>query len=106
MAVDTDDYGFLIDPEDWDENLAAKIAQQENIQLTEAHWDVVHMIRELYGRTGVVPELRTILKKLKQTIGSEHATRKYIYTLFPFGYGQQACKIAGMRIPRKLWLDV
>jgi tRNA 2-thiouridine synthesizing protein E len=32
--------------------------------------------------------------------------RKYIYNLFPYGYGQQACKIAGMREPKKLWLDL
>jgi len=24
--------------------------------------------------------------------------------MFPYGYGQQACKIAGMRVPLKLWL--
>ena len=55
---------------------------------------------------GTVPELRTSLKILKQSIGVEKATRKYIYALFSYGYGQQACKIADMRLPRKLWLDV
>jgi len=34
------------------------------------------------------------------------STRRYIYKLFPYGYGQQACKIAGMRQPKKLWLDM
>lgn len=38
--------------------------------------------------------------------GKEPATRKYLYDLFPYGYGQQACEIAGMRMPRKLMLDV
>jgi tRNA 2-thiouridine synthesizing protein E len=37
---------------------------------------------------------------------AEKATRKYVYQLFPYGYGQQACKIAGMRKPLKLMLDV
>ncbi len=64
------------------------------------------MIRDLYSETGIVPELRTILKRLKQTIGKEQATRKYVYALFPYGYGQQGCKIAGMRKPLKLWLDL
>jgi len=26
--------------------------------------------------------------------------------MFPYGYGQQACKIAGMRVPLKLLLDL
>ena len=29
-----------------------------------------------------------------------------MYALFPRGYGQQACKIEGMRKPLKLMLDV
>lgn len=29
-----------------------------------------------------------------------------LYALFPHGYGQQACRIAGMRKPLKLMLDV
>jgi tRNA 2-thiouridine synthesizing protein E len=33
-------------------------------------------------------------------------TRNYVYKLFPYGYGQQACKIAGMRKPLKLLLDL
>ena len=38
--------------------------------------------------------------------GKEIATRRYVYDLFPYGYGQQACKIAGMRRPLKLLLDL
>ena len=106
MTVETDDSGFLLDPEDWNEELAIEIAAEENIELNEEHWNIIHAIRDLYTLSGIVPELRTILKSLKQTIGPEKATRKYIYTLFPYGYGQQACRIAGMRLPRKLWLDV
>ncbi len=106
MKVDRDDHGFLVDPEDWDRDVALYLAAEENIQLKEEHWNIIHTIRELYANTGTVPELRTILKNLRQTIGADKATRKYVYTLFPYGYGQQACKIAGMRLPRKLWLDV
>lgn len=106
MKADRDEHGFLLDIEDWDEDLALELAMEENIQLNEEHWNIIHIIRELYTKTGTVPELRTILKYLRQTIGAEKATRKYVYTLFPYGYGQQACKIAGMRLPRKLWLDV
>jgi tRNA 2-thiouridine synthesizing protein E len=46
------------------------------------------------------------LKDFKISYGIEKSTRRYIYELFPYGYGQQACKIAGMRQPKKLWLDM
>jgi len=106
MELATDEDGFLLDPDDWSEDVARYIAQQTQLELNEDHWRVIYMIRQLYTDTGTVPELRTILKQLKQAIGKEQATRKYIYSLFPYGYGQQGCKIAGMRKPLKLWLDL
>lgn len=104
--MNRDEYGFLTDPEDWTEDFAQQVALEENITLSDEHWTVVHSIRELYFETSRVPELRTIMKKLKENLGPDQATRKFVYQLFPYGYGQQACKIAGMRLPRKLWLDV
>lgn len=106
MSVSTDDDGFILDPEDWSKDFAEQIAQTYDMELSRQHWEIVNLIRELFDETGTVPELRTILKKLKENIGKGNATRKYIYTLFPYGYGQQACKIAGMRKPLKLWLDL
>ena len=101
-----DEDGFILEPEDWDREFAETVSQSYDLELSKQHWDIVLLIRELFNETGTVPELRTILKKLKPGDGNEKATRKYIYTLFPYGYGQQACKIAGMRKPLKLWLDL
>ena len=104
--ITTDEHGFLVDPEDWTEKFAQQVARDENITLSDDHWAILLIIRALYVETSTVPELRTIMKNLKNTLGEDKATRKFIYQLFPYGYGQQACKIAGMRLPRKLWLDV
>ena len=68
--------------------------------------EVVMYIRDYFETKLTVPEARTLLKHMKQLWGDERATRRYLYQLFPRGYGQQACKIAGMRKPRKLMLDV
>ncbi len=106
MNYKTDDDGFLLDPEDWDESFANSTAENSDLELSEAHWVIINIIRELYSESGTVPELRTILKRLRELIGKEQATRKYVYNLFPYGYGQQGCKIAGMRKPLKLWLDL
>ncbi|MDW3095398.1 MAG: TusE/DsrC/DsvC family sulfur relay protein [Gammaproteobacteria bacterium] len=106
MEIQTDEDGFLLDPDNWDKNFALSTAKDSKLELNEDHWRVIHMIRELYSASGVVPELRTILKNLRTAIGKDKATRKYVYALFPYGYGQQGCKIAGMRKPLKLWLDL
>jgi tRNA 2-thiouridine synthesizing protein E len=53
-----------------------------------------------------IPEVRVLLNHLQTVWNKDKASRRYLYQLFPRGYGQQACKIAGMRKPRKLMLDV
>ena len=74
--------------------------------MSDEHWEVVNYIRHQFETNCSVPELRFFLKYLRNNYGHEKATRRYVYDLFPYGYGQQACKIAGMRKPRKLMLDV
>tara|TARA_R110002096_G_scaffold52592_9_gene137459 strand:- start:850 stop:1185 length:336 start_codon:yes stop_codon:yes gene_type:complete len=101
-----DNEGFLLDPGDWSSELAEQIAKSEEIEMSQDHWDVVHFVRSYYESNDTVPELRTTLKYLKQHVGDDKATRKHVYRLFPYGYGQQACKIAGMRKPLKLMLDL
>ena len=53
-----------------------------------------------------MPEARKLLRFMRDSWGDELGTRKTLYGLFPTGYGQTACKIAGMRKPLKLMLDV
>lgn len=105
-TLETDEEGFLLDPAEWNETVAAHIAVDEKLELTPARWEIVRYVREHFETRGTVPEARTLLKMLNERHGKSAATRKYLYDLFPYGYGQQACKIAGMRMPRKLMLDV
>ena len=106
--LERDNEGYLLDPSVWNHDIALKIAAEVNIRLTPEHWTVINFVREHYEARQVVPEARTLLKHLKEQANGEKekATRRYLYGLFPFGYGQQACKIAGMRKPLKLMLDV
>ncbi len=106
MQVERDNEGYLVDPSQWTEEIAKEIAREENIEMDDHHWLIVRFIREYYENNQSVAETRTLLKHLKSRLGSEQSTRRYLYALFPYGYGQQACKIAGMRKPLKLMLDV
>lgn len=104
--IETDNEGFLLDPSDWNLDLAQTLAERENIDMQDAHWAVVNFVREYFEQRQSVPEARHALKALREQYGKEKATRKFLYSLFPYGYGQQACKIAGMRKPLKLMLDI
>jgi len=105
-TIEVDEEGFLIDATQWNIKMVSDIADTVDITMSEKHWEVVEYIRHYFESNHAVPELRFFLRHLREKYGKEAATRKYVYRLFPYGYGQQMCKIAGMRKPRKLMLDV
>ena len=105
-SIELDREGYLLDPSLWNEDVARELAVKEDIELTEDAWEVINFVRDYYNERQAVPEHRLLLQELKRRHGKEKATRKYVYDMFPYGYGQQACKIAGMRVPLKLLLDL
>jgi len=94
----TDEEGYLIEPQDWNEEVAKQLALQENIQLTEDHWDAIRFMREYYADHQIAPDVRHVTKHLAKRLGPE--SRNAVFELFPYGYVKQACKIAGMKRPR------
>jgi len=106
IVIGVDDEGYLLDPKDWNLDVANKMADILEIDMTDHHWDVVNYVRNNYDERQSIPELRHALKFLADKIGKDIVNRKFVYKLFPYGYGQQACKIVGMRKPLKLILDL
>ncbi len=95
---DTDEEGYLIEPQDWNEEVARQLALQENIQLTEDHWDAIRFMREYYADHQIAPDVRHVTKHLSKRLGPD--SRNAVFEMFPYGYVKQACKIAGMKRPR------
>ncbi len=92
-----DDEGYLIDPGAWNDAVAAALAQQENIELGDAHWVAIRFMREYFAEHQVIPDVRFVTRHLAERLGG---SRNLIFELFPYGYVKQACRIAGMRRPR------
>ncbi len=93
-----DEDGYLINPMDWNESWAVHFACKENIQLTDDHWDVIRFMRCYYEEHLIAPDARYSIKHLTSKFGS--SARNKLFELFPYGYVQQACRIAGMKRPR------
>jgi tRNA 2-thiouridine synthesizing protein E len=98
LAVDGE--GYLIDPAQWNEQVAEELARREHIVLSEEHWAVIRFMREYYEQRHIAPDARHVMKHLAQFKGAGKAGRNDLFVLFPYGYVKQACKIAGMRRPR------
>ena len=94
----TDAEGYLVEPTDWNEDVAVELARMENIELTDAHWEALRFMRDYYQEHQVAADVRHVMKHLSQHYGAD--SRNMIFELFPYGYVKQACKIAGMKRPR------
>lgn len=90
--------GYLVEPGEWNEEVAEALAEEIGIELGADHWDVIRHIRTLYEEHQVAPDARFIIKHLDARYPG--AGRKRLFELFPYGYPAQACKIAGMKRPR------
>jgi tRNA 2-thiouridine synthesizing protein E len=98
LLPERDAEGYLIEPGDWDEDVAKLLALDENIELNDDHWDVLRFMRDFYEAHQVAADARFVIKHLADRAGRE--AQKKLFELFPYGYVKQACKIAGMRRPR------
>ena len=92
--VDVDAEGFLINPEQWNEQIARAIAAENGVpELTDRHWLVVRFMRERYLATGTAPSIRSLGKESGVPI-------KELYLLFPKGPAKLAARIGGIPKPK------
>ena len=91
MEIDED--GFIQDPDQWGEKVAADLAKTEGVdELSEDHWKVVNYLREYYLEFNMAPMIRKLCKTTDFKL-------KEIYDLFPSGPAKGACKVAGLPKP-------
>lgn len=100
IEVETDEEGYLVDPDDWDKAVAEHLAHAEGLSLTDDHWKIIRFLRDHYEKNRVAPDSRSVIKYLAENSGKGRSARSYLWELFPYGYVKQTCKIAGMRRPR------
>lgn len=95
-TIETNENGYLLDPQDWDEEVAEHIAKDEGIELTQEHWDLLHYLRDEYiNNNGHQPNDREINKYCGEKWGRK-VSSKEVYDLFPGKPSKQAGKIAGL----------
>ncbi|MGE5502896.1 MAG: TusE/DsrC/DsvC family sulfur relay protein [Actinomycetota bacterium] len=96
-SFQTDADGYLVDPGEWTEEVARELAGREKLVLTDEHWQALRFMRAWLDEHQVAPDARHVMRHLAETVGGG---RNKLFELFPYGYVQQACKIAGMKRPR------
>ena len=99
--IETDAFGYLLNIVDWNEDVAKHIAQLEDVELTEAHWEVIYFVRDFYQEYNTSPAIRMLVKAMSEKLGADKGNSRYWQRLFPDGPAKQATKLAGLPKPAK-----
>ena len=97
--IEFNQLGFMVDFNDWDEEVAKSLAKINNVELTECHWVVINFMREFYSEFETPPSKRNLIKAVGDRIDERGCTRKTLERLFPLGGCKQACRLAGLPEP-------
>ena len=94
-----DDQGFLLDLNDWNEELAEQVARADGIQLSPSHWEIIYLLRDFYREYELSPAMRILVKQTKLKLGDDKGNSHYLLSLFPGSPAKLASKIAGLPKP-------
>ena len=94
-----DKEGFLRCLEDWSPEVAEQIAAREGIELSDAHWEIITLLRDFYQRFEASPANRALVKFTAQQLGTEKGRSIYLMSLFPGSPAKLGSKIAGLPKP-------
>ncbi len=95
--IATDVEGYLKNLDDWTEDFARAQAEAENLELTEAHWQVIAFLRAYFEEHRVQAQVRAMIWHFAKAWGPEHGNNHHLHTLFPIGGPQkQGNRLAGL----------
>lgn len=93
VEIETDEDGFIQEPDKWNQAIAEDIAKtEEAYPMNDDAWKLVNYLRKYYIEFGIAPPVRMLVKQTGLDL-------KTIYKLFPGGPAKGACKVAGLPKP-------
>lgn len=90
--MNRDGDGYLLDMNDWTENIANDMIQEDNYDMNEEKWNLVLKAREYYDTYNTVPPIRKFAKYVD-------IDKKYLFTLFQTGPMKPITKYGGLPKP-------
>jgi len=91
VTVAVNEEGYMTDSKQWTKEMAIEIGKEENIALTDKHFEILNFLREKAGK-GETLTIRAIGK-------SGIVDTKGFYELFPGAPLKKAMRIAGLPKP-------
>jgi len=90
---------FPYAPMDWSPEEAMRLARNEGIKLSNAHWETLRALQEYFARNADdLGHMRHLHDALDEHFHAEGGI-KFLYQIFPRGPVAQGCRIAGLTVP-------
>lgn len=99
QPIALDKEGYLVNLDDWNEAVAQALAQAEAITLSEAHWEIIWLLRDFYRQFQLSPATRPLVKYAAQQLGPEKGNSLHLNQLFKGTPAKLAAKLAGLPRP-------
>lgn len=90
--VETDGEGFLVDRDQWSEEVAREMAAADGFEMTDEVMGYIREARAMYDSDGVVPPIRKFAKAMD-------TDTKHLYDVFQKGPMKLICKWGGLPKP-------
>jgi tRNA 2-thiouridine synthesizing protein E len=94
--LELDKNGYLADPTVWTIEIAELFAENEQLILTDDHWQVINYVRNFYEEFNKSPSIRPLVQ-----LGEEKGNSIFLMMLFPGGPAKQATRLAGLPKPAR-----
>lgn len=91
QSIEVNDEGYMTDPSQWSKEIATEMANEEGIELTDKHFEVLEFLRNA-NEKGETLTIRRVGKSGITDI-------KGLYQLFPGGPLKHSSKFAGIPKP-------
>jgi tRNA 2-thiouridine synthesizing protein E len=91
------DQDFSNAPRGWNTAMAVQVAQDNQLELTDDHWEAIKGLQEYFAKHDF-GKRRELVDALEEKFHRKGGM-KYLYRLFPSGPVAQGCKIAGIEPP-------
>jgi len=97
-TLELDGNGNLVNPNDWDEDVAKALAAADDTmdELTEEHMEVLNYLRDQYVNNGGSQPMERVINKDMGKIWGKKISSKDLYRLFPGAPSKQGNRIAGL----------
>ena len=94
MELNRDGDGFLINIDDWSEEVMYQMAESDSFEITDEIKTYIDKAREMYGETGTVPAVRNFAKEFNM---DRKASK--LYEVFQSGPMKKIAKYGGLPKP-------